>query len=45
MRLEHERLVEIRPQRGTFVFDCDTDEVRAMCELASDRFVLRFEKR
>jgi DNA-binding GntR family transcriptional regulator len=33
LRLEAERLVEIRPQRGTFVFACGHDEVRDICEL------------
>lgn len=33
MKLEAERLVEVRPQRGTFVFTCTADEVREICEL------------
>jgi DNA-binding GntR family transcriptional regulator len=33
LRLEAERLVEVRPQRGTFVFRVDADEVREICEL------------
>jgi len=33
LRLEAERLVEVRPQRGTFVFRVDADEVRDICEL------------
>jgi DNA-binding GntR family transcriptional regulator len=33
LRLEAERLVEIRPQRGTFVFHCDATDVRDICEL------------
>jgi DNA-binding GntR family transcriptional regulator len=33
LRLETERLVEIRPQRGTFVFACGQAEVRDICEL------------
>lgn len=33
MRLAHEQLVEVRPQRGTFVFTCTEDEVREICEL------------
>jgi DNA-binding GntR family transcriptional regulator len=32
-RLATERLIEVRPQRGTFVFDLDTDGIRALCEL------------
>ncbi len=32
-RLEAERLLEIRPQRGTFVFQCDAGELRDICEL------------
>lgn len=32
-RLEAERLLEIRPQRGTFVFRCDATELRDICEL------------
>ncbi len=33
LRLETERLVEVRPQRGTFVFRCDLHDVRDICEL------------
>jgi DNA-binding GntR family transcriptional regulator len=33
MRLENERLVEVRPQRGTFVFQYDATELREICEL------------
>jgi DNA-binding GntR family transcriptional regulator len=33
MKLEAERLVDVRPQRGTFVFTCTADEVREICEL------------
>lgn len=33
LRLGAERLVEVRPQRGTFVFDCDAAGIRALCEL------------
>lgn len=33
LRLGTERLVEVRPQRGTFVFDCDAAGIRALCEL------------
>ncbi|HRY26463.1 MAG: GntR family transcriptional regulator [Geminicoccaceae bacterium] len=33
MKLAAERLVEVRPQRGTFVFTCTADEVREICEL------------
>lgn len=33
MRLAAERMVEVRPQRGTFVFTCTEDEVREICEL------------
>jgi DNA-binding GntR family transcriptional regulator len=33
MRLENERLVEVRPQRGTFVFQYDAIELREICEL------------
>lgn len=32
-RLEAERLLEIRPQRGTFVFRCDATELRDICGL------------
>ncbi len=32
-RLQAERLVEIRPQRGTFVFHYDETELREICEL------------
>lgn len=32
-RLQAERLVEIRPQRGTFVFQYDATELREICEL------------
>jgi len=31
--LASERLVEVRPQRGTFVFRCDATEIRELCEL------------
>lgn len=33
LRLEAERLVEVRPQRGTFVFLCDDAQIRDLCEL------------
>lgn len=33
LRLEAERLVEVRPQRGTFVFQCELHDVRDICEL------------
>src|SRR5258708_2618505 len=33
LRLETERLVEVRPQRGTFVFQYDATELREICEL------------
>lgn len=33
LRLATERLVEVRPQRGTFVFACGPAEVRDICEL------------
>ena len=33
LRLEAERLVEVRPLRGTFVFQCDAREVQEICEL------------
>ncbi len=33
LRLATERLVEVRPQRGTFVFACDPTDVRDVCEL------------
>ncbi|MBV9218776.1 MAG: GntR family transcriptional regulator [Methylobacteriaceae bacterium] len=33
LRLETERLVEVRPQRGTFVFRYDATELREICEL------------
>jgi DNA-binding GntR family transcriptional regulator len=33
MRLAAEQMVEVRPQRGTFVFTCTEDEVREICEL------------
>ncbi|WP_084506663.1 GntR family transcriptional regulator [Geminicoccus roseus] len=33
LRLASERLVEIQPQRGTFVFQCGADEVRDICQL------------
>ena len=33
LRLEAERLVEVKPQRGTFVFDYDANVLREMCEL------------
>jgi DNA-binding GntR family transcriptional regulator len=33
LRLATERLVEVQPQRGTFVFDCDAAGIRALCEL------------
>ena len=33
LRLEAERLVEVRPQRGTFVFQYDVTELREICEL------------
>lgn len=33
LRLEAERLVEVRPQRGTFVFQCGPHDVRDICEL------------
>lgn len=33
MRLASEHLVEVKPQRGTFVFDCDAAGIRAICEL------------
>lgn len=32
MRLKREGLVDIFPQRGTFVFQIDTDTVRALCD-------------
>src|SRR5579863_8001357 len=33
LRLETERLVEVRPQRGTFVFQYGVAELRDICEL------------
>jgi DNA-binding GntR family transcriptional regulator len=33
LMLAVERLVEVRPQRGTFVFACDQEGVRDICEL------------
>jgi DNA-binding GntR family transcriptional regulator len=33
LRLEAEGLIEIKPQRGTFVFDMSAQEVRDLCEL------------
>lgn len=33
LKLAVERLVEVRPQRGTFVFACDQDGVKDICEL------------
>ena len=33
LRLEGERLVEVRPQRGTFVFEFDAGKLRDLCEL------------
>lgn len=33
MRLESEKLVRVRPQRGTFVFTCDVQEATEICEL------------
>ena len=33
LRLESERLVEVRPQRGTFVFGFDAGKLRELCEL------------
>lgn len=33
LRLQAERLVEVRPQRGTFVFQYDATELREICEL------------
>jgi len=33
LRLESERLVEVRPQRGTFVFEFDAGKLRELCEL------------
>jgi len=33
LRLEAERLVEVRPQRGTFVFQYDVMELREICQL------------
>lgn len=33
LRLESERLVEVRPQRGTFVFGFDAAKLRELCEL------------
>jgi DNA-binding GntR family transcriptional regulator len=33
LRLEAERLVVVRPQRGTFVFQYDVTELREICEL------------
>ncbi len=33
VRLQAERLVEVRPQRGTFVFQYDATELREICEL------------
>ncbi|WP_158818108.1 GntR family transcriptional regulator [Methylocapsa sp. S129] len=33
LRLETERLVEVRPQRGTFVFQYGAPELRDICEL------------
>lgn len=33
IRLELEGLIEIRPQSGTYVFQPDADELRALCEL------------
>ena len=35
LRLQTERLVEVKPQRGTFVFQYDTTELREICELRS----------
>jgi DNA-binding GntR family transcriptional regulator len=33
LRLKAEGLIEIKPQRGTFVFDMSAEEVRDLCEL------------
>jgi DNA-binding GntR family transcriptional regulator len=33
LKLQTERLVEVRPQRGTFVFSYNTVELREICEL------------
>jgi DNA-binding GntR family transcriptional regulator len=33
LRLQGERLVDVRPQRGTFVFQYDATELREICEL------------
>jgi DNA-binding GntR family transcriptional regulator len=33
LKLQTERLVEVKPQRGTFVFQYDTTELREICEL------------
>jgi DNA-binding GntR family transcriptional regulator len=33
LRLESERLVEVRPQRGTFVFEFDAGKLGELCEL------------
>lgn len=33
LKLEAERLVEVRPQRGTFVFACDRAAARDICQL------------
>ena len=33
LRLQTERLVEVKPQRGTFVFQYEMTELREMCEL------------
>jgi DNA-binding GntR family transcriptional regulator len=35
LRLQTERLVDVKPQRGTFVFQYDTTELREICELRS----------
>jgi DNA-binding GntR family transcriptional regulator len=47
LRLKAEGLIEIKPQRGTFVFDMSAEEVRDLCELrevlevAAARFAIR----
>jgi len=33
LHLQSERLVDVRPQRGSFVFDYDVTELREICEL------------
>lgn len=33
LQLQSERLVEVRPQRGIFVFTCDAGDIRDLCEM------------